>query len=134
MLLNRYILRDYIDNEHTISRIVVKASNFRITTEKMLPNKLGRLSFTHTFDADKWIEKQTEWIKTVRADWVEHNKNMLKMVEDIRDKLIIEELTGFKFNDIETIFKDIGDCYPIKDKKLNRVIDDLKNSYIAIRF
>ena len=68
MLLNRYRLRDYIDDENTISRIVVKATNFRITTEKMLPNKLGRLSFTHTFDADKWIEKQTEWIKTVRAD------------------------------------------------------------------
>lgn len=134
MILNRYILREFIDNEHTISRIVVKATNFRITTEKMLPNKLDRLSFTHVFDSDKWIEKQTEWIKTVRADWVEHNKNMLKMVEDIRDKLIIEELTGFKFDEIETIYKDVNDSYLVKDKKLCDVIDDLKNNYTAIRF
>lgn len=83
MILNRYILREHIDNEHTISSILKKATNFRICAVKMLPNKKGRLSYTSTFDADKWIEKQKEWIKTVRADWVEHNKDLLKMVEEI---------------------------------------------------
>ena len=86
MILNRYILRDYIDNERIILRILAKATNFRITKDKMTRDIRNHLVSAPHFDINDWIEKQSKWTDNVRADWVVSNKNLLNLVEDIRDK------------------------------------------------
>lgn len=140
MIVNRLILTQHGISNSDSSSLLAKANSYRGVKvfDKMIKNRIDALVATPHFDINEMIDGQKRFNDEVRAFNLPRNLQFLKMLEKVRDKLIIEklasEVTAMKFNDIETIYKDIHDSYPIKNKKLSDVIADLKNGYIAIKY
>jgi len=140
MTVNRLILMDHSVSDLDSSALIKKANQYKGVKifDKMCTSVRGHLIAMPHFNINEMINSQKIFNGIVRAINLPRNIEYLKMLERVRDRLIIEELASdvnpMKFDDIETIYKDMNDNYPLKNRKLSGVIDDLSHGYIAIRF
>jgi len=136
MTVNRLILMDHSVSDLDSSALIKKANQYKGVKifDKMCTSVRGHLIAMPHFNINEMINSQKIFNGIVRAINLPRNIEYLKMLERVRDRLIIEELAGIKFNEIETIYKYSSDNYLIKNAKLSDVIEDLNNNYIAIRF
>ena len=112
MLVNKFIMQDCGISDKDILFIRQKAivyKSVKCFDKHVLSPRNHILSIVH-FDLLVMIEAQKEVIKTIRADAVPRNKEVLGLLEKMRDELILKlqmkddfklmcELEDFSFNE-----------------------------------
>ena len=89
MTINRHIMREFGINEYDITFIQKKSNDFQSVKvfDKMTRDKLNRIASAPHFDLIEMIEAQKVFISTLRSDRVKRNKELLKVLENMRDML-----------------------------------------------
>jgi|LGOV01.1.fsa_nt_gb hypothetical protein len=86
LILSRNKLRELKVDERTIFRIVRKAIKFKVSYDKMTRDKRNWIVLGSHFKQSEWVEKQKQFIKTVRFDYVKSNVELLELVEGLRNR------------------------------------------------
>jgi len=89
-IVNRYTMRKHGVTELDIVMLQKKSMQFDSVTvfDKMVTTDRGYLSATPHFNLDEMIEAQKVFIAEVRASSVARNKELLKVLEDMREEIM----------------------------------------------
>ena len=83
MIHNKMTLRDHIEDEKLISKILRKATRYNIAFDRMQRNKKGAIYPMIHFELDKWLEAHRNAVNNTGAGEVKANHKMLEIMEGL---------------------------------------------------